>query len=40
MCIRDSFYYIAVMPWCLILNVFDLYGTHKTGTGLMVKAVK
>lgn len=33
-------YYLAVMPWCLILNALDLYGTHKTGTGLMVKATK
>ena len=34
------FYYLIVYPFCLILNALDLYGTHKTGTGLIVKAWK
>lgn len=34
------FYYLAVMPWCLLLNLWDLYGIHEEGTGLLVKAVK
>ncbi len=34
------FYYIIVFPFCLILNLADLYGYHESGTGLMVKAVK
>ncbi len=34
------FYYLVVMPWCLLLNYFDLIGTHETGTGLIVKAYK
>jgi len=34
------FYYLITYPFCLILNALDLYGTHKTGTGLIVKAWK
>ena len=34
------FYWIIVYPFCLILNYADTQGTHKTGTGLMVKAYK
>ncbi|MDR0871857.1 MAG: methyltransferase domain-containing protein [Prevotellaceae bacterium] len=34
------FYYLITFPFCLILNAWDLYGTHKTGTGLIVKGVK
>jgi SAM-dependent methyltransferase len=34
------FYWIIVYPFCLILNYADTHMTHKTGTGLMVKAWK
>lgn len=34
------FYYVAIFPFCLILNMFDLYLEHKKGTGLMVSAIK
>lgn len=34
------FYYILVMPFCLILNYIDVNTNHKTGTGLIVKAWK
>lgn len=34
------FYYLAVAPFVLLLNLRDLYKTHKTGTGLIVKAWK
>jgi SAM-dependent methyltransferase len=34
------FYYLLTYPLCFVLNYFDLKGTHKTGTGLKVKAVK
>jgi len=34
------FYYLLVMPFALILNYLDVQGEHKTGTGLMVRAVK
>jgi hypothetical protein len=34
------FYYLVTFPFCLLLNYFDLHGTHKTGTGLVVKAWK
>lgn len=34
------FYYLITYPICFILNYFDLWGTHKTGTGLRVKANK
>lgn len=33
-------YYIAVYPWCFVLNWIDTITSHKTGTGLIVKAVK
>jgi SAM-dependent methyltransferase len=34
------FYYLIVFPVSIILNIFDLYLTHKTGTGLLVTARK
>ncbi len=34
------FYYLIVFPFALILNMFDLRLTHKTGTGLLVTARK
>jgi SAM-dependent methyltransferase len=33
-------YYLLVYPFCFVLNYFDLVMTHKTGTGLMVTAIK
>jgi hypothetical protein len=32
------FYYLAVMPFVLVFNIDDLYGTHEKGTGLLVIA--
>ncbi|MCF8369570.1 MAG: class I SAM-dependent methyltransferase [Bacteroidales bacterium] len=34
------FYYLLTFPISLILNYFDVNTTHKTGTGLVVKAWK
>jgi SAM-dependent methyltransferase len=34
------FYYIIAYPISFVLNYFDTYGSHKTGTGLIVKAWK
>ncbi len=34
------FYYLLVFPFALIFNAIDLYASHKTGTGLIVKAWK
>lgn len=34
------FYYLIAYPIAFILNIFDTYTTHKTGTGLIVKAWK
>jgi 2-polyprenyl-3-methyl-5-hydroxy-6-metoxy-1,4-benzoquinol methylase len=34
------FYYLIIFPVSIILNIFDLYLTHKTGTGLLVTAGK
>ena len=34
------FYYVIVFPFVILLNYRDLYKTHKTGTGLIVKAWK
>ena len=34
------FYYIIAYPISFVLNYFDTYSTHKTGTGLIVKAYK
>jgi SAM-dependent methyltransferase len=34
------FYYLIFFPISIILNIFDLYLTHKTGTGLLVTARK
>ena len=34
------FYYLLFFPFCLILNCLDVHGTHSSGTGLKVKAVK
>ena len=33
-------YYILFFPVAFILNIFDLFMTHKTGTGLLVTAKK
>ncbi|MCF8234923.1 MAG: class I SAM-dependent methyltransferase [Bacteroidales bacterium] len=33
-------YYLIVFPFCLVLNIVDVNGKHKTGTGLIVKAWK
>jgi SAM-dependent methyltransferase len=34
------FYYLVFFPVAIILNIFDLILTHKTGTGLLVTARK
>ncbi|MBE0646456.1 MAG: class I SAM-dependent methyltransferase [Bacteroidales bacterium] len=34
------FYYLLTFPFALLFNAFDLWGKHKTGTGLIVKAWK
>jgi SAM-dependent methyltransferase len=34
------FYYLLTFPFCLILNIADVRMKHKSGTGLIVKAVK
>jgi len=34
------FYYLIVFPFSVVLNFFDLFMTHKTGTGLLVTARK
>jgi len=34
------FYYLVFFPLSIILNIFDLLLTHKTGTGLLVTARK
>lgn len=34
------FYYLIVFPFALIFNFIDLYSSHKTGAGLIVKAWK
>jgi len=34
------FYYLVTYPFAFILNYLDTYSTHKTGTGLIVKAWK
>lgn len=34
------FYYILFFPFCLMLNMFDLYVHHSAGTGLIVEAHK
>ena len=34
------FYYLIFFPVSVILNIFDLMITHKTGTGLLVIAGK
>ena len=33
-------YYLLVFPFCLIMNYLDVAGSNKSGTGLIVKAVK
>jgi hypothetical protein len=33
-------YYIVVYPWAFLLNWIDTITSHKTGTGLIVKATK
>lgn len=34
------FWYILFYPWCFVLNYLDVYRSHKSGTGLIVKATK
>lgn len=34
------FYYLITYPFCLVLNWLDVHMSHKTGTGLLVKAWK
>jgi hypothetical protein len=34
------FYYLIAFPVSVVLNYFDVKGTHTTGTGLIVKAFK
>jgi SAM-dependent methyltransferase len=34
------FYYLIIFPVSVLLNFFDLYSTHRTGTGLLVTARK
>jgi hypothetical protein len=34
------FYYIITYPFAFVLNYLDTVMTHKTGTGLIVKAWK
>ena len=34
------FYYLLIYPVAFVLNYFDTYGHHATGTGLIVKAWK
>ncbi len=34
------FWYLLFFPFCLVLNYFDVQMKHRTGTGLVVKAVK
>lgn len=34
------FYYVVAYPIAFVLNYMDTYSTHKTGTGLIVKAWK
>ncbi|MDR1864712.1 MAG: class I SAM-dependent methyltransferase [Bacteroidales bacterium] len=34
------FYYLPVLPFCLLLNLWDVHASHRTGTGLTVKAIK
>ena len=33
-------YYLVTFPFSLILNYLDVHTGHKTGTGLIVKAIK
>ncbi len=33
-------YYLITFPFALIMNILDVNLTHKTGTGLIVKAIK
>lgn len=34
------FYYLIFFPFAVILNIFDIFLTHKSGTGLLVSASK
>jgi SAM-dependent methyltransferase len=34
------FYYLIFFPFAIILNIFDIFLTHKSGTGLLVSASK
>lgn len=33
-------WYLLFYPWCYLLNYLDVRNQHKTGTGLIVKAIK
>jgi hypothetical protein len=33
-------YYMLTFPVAVVLNFFDLFLTHKTGTGLLVSAIR
>lgn len=33
-------YYVVFFPCCLLLNILDLYMSHRSGTGLIVEAYK
>jgi len=33
-------WYLVVMPFCLMLNILDLYTEHREGTGLLIIAEK
>jgi hypothetical protein len=34
------FYYLIFFPVAIVLNLFDIFLTHKSGTGLLVLASK
>ena len=34
------FYYLVIYPFAFVLNMIDLHTTHKSGTGLIVTAIK
>ncbi len=34
------FYYLLTFPLCMLLNIMDVRLKHRTGTGLIVKAIK
>jgi 2-polyprenyl-3-methyl-5-hydroxy-6-metoxy-1,4-benzoquinol methylase len=34
------FYYLITLPFCMLMNLLDVHNFHKSGTGLIVKAIK